>query len=286
MTNPLNSAAAYGRVSTDKQEQSSAAQIERLRHYAGQEQLALAEHALFLEEDVSGSVPFAERPRAGVLLQQFKAGRFQHLIVPTIDRLGRGALDVQNTIALIHQLGGTVHILDLGGSSFNTRSPVSGLIIAVLAWAAQMELTRIQERVAGGLQHKRVNGELCGSVPYGWDAVPTGETRINKGGKPVAIKRMVDQPEEQRWILHMHRLRAAGWGYHRIAAELNRLGVPTKRGKGEIMKVRVAGQANGRAKVAERFTTGRWQAGNVARVLQNQTVRAWLATNPAQQLAA
>src|SRR5262249_36102071 len=158
------------------------------------------EENTILDDDVSGGIPFAQRPGGAKVLRQFSNGHSQHLIVPTIDRLGRNALDVQNTIETIHQLGGTVHILNLGGSNFNTRSPVSGLIIAVLAWAAEMELGRIRERVRSGIEQKRKNGELCGNISYGWDAVATGEIRINKGGKEVQIKLLEDNAEEQKWI--------------------------------------------------------------------------------------
>jgi len=57
----------------------------------------------------------------------------------------------------------------------------------------------------------------------------------------------------------------------RIAAELNRNHVPTKR-SGETLKLR--GDA------AKRLTSGRWQGGNVAKILSpnNRTVQTWLQT--------
>jgi putative DNA-invertase from lambdoid prophage Rac len=267
-----NSAAAYGRASTDKQDQSIAAQGEKLTSYAVANSLILDDDSLFLEDDVSGGIPFAERPGGRALLVQFEAGRYRHLIVPTIDRLGRNALDVQNTIERIHQLGGTVHILDLGGSNFNTRSPVSGLIIAVLAWAAQMELARIRERVQGGLDRKRANGELCGTESYGWDAVPTGETRINKGGKTVIVKRIEPNFEEQKWILHMQTCRQTGLSWQAIARDLNQRGVKTKLA-GRRLNLR-EGDRGARNKVA----SGLWQGAQVKKILESKTVRAWLAS--------
>jgi len=45
----------------------------------------------------------------------------------------------------------TVHIIDLGGASFDTRSPINGMIIAVLAWAAQMMRDTIRTNVNAGL---------------------------------------------------------------------------------------------------------------------------------------
>jgi putative DNA-invertase from lambdoid prophage Rac len=268
----LNLAAAYGRVSTDKQEQSSAAQSDKLVTYANSQNFVLDENALFLDDDVSGGIPFAEREKGALLLAGFESGRFQHLIVPTIDRLGRNALDVQNTIERIHQLGGTVHILDLGGSNFNTRQPVSGLIIAVLAWAAQMELVRIRERVSSGLARKRDHAELCGSVSYGWNAVPTGEIRTNKGGKEIHIKTVVDNPDEQKWILHMKLLRDTGAVWNAIARDLNARKVPTKR-SGETLSLR----STLNSQPSTRRTSGVWQGAQVKKILSSKTVTAWLA---------
>jgi putative DNA-invertase from lambdoid prophage Rac len=272
----LQSAAAYGRASTDKQEQSIAAQSDKLVAYANLQNFVLDEDAILLDDDTSGGIPFAERDKGALLLTGFRSGRFQHLIVPTIDRLGRNALDVQNTIERIHQLGGTIHILDLGGSSFNTRSPVSGLIIAVLAWAAQMELVRIRERVNDGLARKRDHGELCGSVSYGWDAVPTGEIRVNKGGKEVHIKTVVDNPEEQKWILHMRFLHCAGHSWNAIARDLNSRHVPTKRA-GETLSLRSRPSTLNPQPSTARAASGKWQAAQVKKILSSKTVTAWLA---------
>jgi putative DNA-invertase from lambdoid prophage Rac len=270
----LQSAAAYGRASTDKQEQSIAAQSDKLVAYANLQNFVLDDDAILLDDDTSGGIPFAERDKGALLLAGFQSGRFQHLIVPTIDRLGRNALDVQNTIERIHQLGGTVHILDLGGANFNTRSPVSGLIIAVLAWAAQMELVRIRERVNDGLARKRDHGELCGSLSFGWDAVRTGEIRTNKGGKEIHIKTTVDNPDEQKWILHMKFLRDAGQSWNAIARDLNSRSVPTKQA-GQMLPLRDSSSSSSSSSM--RVVSGRWQAAQVKKILSSKTVTAWLA---------
>jgi len=56
-----------------------------------------------------------------------------------IDRPGRGAMDVQNTIQTFREkFRVRVHVIDLGGHHFDTGHPLSGMIIAGLAYAAQM----------------------------------------------------------------------------------------------------------------------------------------------------
>src|SRR5438093_7845567 len=93
-----NMAALYGRCSTKLQEQSIAAQESNMLRWASANGLPVDTAAIFLEDDTSGSVPFAERPKGGALLRLLQEGRHKHLVVSKIDRLGRGAMDVQNTI--------------------------------------------------------------------------------------------------------------------------------------------------------------------------------------------
>ena len=271
-----SASAGYGRVSTDKQDHSIEWQRAELCRYC--ELKGLPPPALFMDSDTSGSIPFADRDSAGQLLTDCLAGKYRHIVVSKIDRLGRDAMDVQTVIQLLGKAEVTVHIIDLGGSSFDTRSPINGMIIAMLAWAAQMMRDTIRTNVNAGLGHKRSKNELTGTVPFGWDAVATGEVRRNKGGKDIKIRRLVDNLEEQKWILRMWHWRHGGqsgtdqgWSYPRIAAELNRSHVPTKR-SGETLRLR--------GSTIERLTTGRWQGGNVAKILSphNRTVQTWLQT--------
>lgn len=61
----------------------------------------------------------------------------------------------------------------------------------------------------------------------------------------------------------MHHWRQFGWSYGRIATELNRLDVPTKTGAGQVIT----------DKGVKRFSSGRWQCGNVQKVLNSRNPR-------------
>jgi DNA invertase Pin-like site-specific DNA recombinase len=109
-------------------------------------------------------------------------------------------MDVQNTIHTLREnLGVRVHIMDLGGHHFDTGHPLSGMIIAVLAYAAQMELERIRERIQTVLDHKTSKGELIGTVPYGYDAVETGAVT----SKGVKVRKLVPNETELHWLRQM-----------------------------------------------------------------------------------
>lgn len=247
-------ALAYGRRSTDTQDNTLPMQESLLRAYASTHQMDLADDALYLEDAVSGSIPFALRPRARQLMSRLRTGRYTDVLVHKIDRLGRNALDVLNTLEEMKKLGVRVHVLDLGGQSFDTTSAIGGMIVAVLAFAAQMEVERIRERTQTALADKSRKGELIGTVPYGWDAVETGQ--VNARGLPV--RRLVVNEAEARWVRQMAAWRRAGLAYNQIARRLNARGVPTKNAGRTFRR-------NGQPRVAQ----AGWQCGNVARVLQN-----------------
>jgi DNA invertase Pin-like site-specific DNA recombinase len=207
-----------------------------------------------------------KRPAGAKLWAAITAARGQfpdaqmNLIFTKVDRIGRDQLEIMILHRDLRELRVRMHIILLGGQAFDCDSPAGQLIITVLGWAAQNEVANTQTRILEGIQHKREHGEqVNGSTPYGWDAIPTGEIRRNKGGKDVVIKRLVANRTEQKWILHMQRLRetpsrgSAGWGYRRIARDLNRRGSRAKMG-------------------------GPWRAGAVEKVLNNKTTTAWLAS--------
>jgi DNA invertase Pin-like site-specific DNA recombinase len=271
--NPI--ALGYVRVSTGRQDLSVEAQTEAVRRAAEYHQLA--EFQLFAEPDTSGSTEFLQREQGARLLSvaqnAIAAGREVTIIVPKVDRLGRDTVDVSQTARLFEKIGARLLLLDI---NVDTRTPMGRAFMQIAAVFAELELARIRERIQTALDHKRDHGLLTGTVPYGFDAVETGEITA----KGVKVRRLMDNPAEQRWILEMARLRYAGWGYHSIAKCLNKQGADTKHGRGDVMKLR---SADGESETG--FTSGRWQAGNVAKVLNNKTVVNWLAGQPKQQAA-
>lgn len=241
----------YRRVSTSKQDNSMEAQESLLALYC--EGLEIEVVATLADNDTSGSIPMAERPGGGQLLAELARRRLADpdaalaVVCAKQDRLGRDTVDQIQTVRRIWDLGAVPHLACEGGAT--PRTPTNELLFELKAAVAQHERNTIRERICIGLDHKRSKGELIGTVPYGWQAVPTGAVTT----KGVAVRELVDDDEEQHWIREMVRWRAAGWSYHKIALELNRLHVPTKAGK-----------------------VGGWQCGNASKVINNKTVHAWL----------
>jgi DNA invertase Pin-like site-specific DNA recombinase len=194
-------------------------------------------------------------------------------VVPKVDRLGRDTIDISETANLVHTLGVRLLFLDI---NVDTRSAMGRAFMQIAAVFAELERNRIRERILEALATKRGKGQLTGTLPYGWDAEPTGETTP----KGVPIRRLVPNLTEQRWILHMHAMRAAGGSYYAIAQKLNELGCPTKRA-GEVLTLRGKNKTT-----APGIVRSGWRSGNVQKVLTNQTVQSWLASQAAQAAAA
>ncbi len=263
----------YVRVSTDRQDLSVEAQTATIQRAA--EYHCHREAEIISDPAVSGSKPFLERAGAQALIARCQqitaAGEAPVVIVPKVDRLGRDTVDVSNSARLFERLGVRLIFLDI---NVDTRMPMGRAFMQIAAVFAELELARIRERIQTALDQKRSNGQCTGTVPYGWNAVLTGET-VKRGKDFVAIRRLEPNPEEQKWIRQMYHWRLTGWSYAKIAKELNARKVPTKN-PGTDYKL----------KGVTRRSTDQWRDAKVHKLLHSRTVTEWLATQGEQQLAA
>lgn len=141
----------YGRVSTV--EQTTTNQLLELQQ-AGYE---IQEHRWFTDT-ISGSVQALERPSFAKLLDRLEAGDM--LIVSKLDRLGRGMIDVLQTIELLKTRQIKLKVLALG--DVDLSSPAGKLIISVLAATAELERDLLIERTKAGLERAKAEGKVLG----------------------------------------------------------------------------------------------------------------------------
>lgn len=67
------------------------------------------------------------------------------------------------------------------------------------------------------MEKKKAAGQLCGSVPYGFDLATDGIT-------------LIENPTEQAYLNLIKELRENGLSYSKIAQELNLRGIAAKKG--------------------------------------------------------
>lgn len=109
-------------------------------------------------ETLSGSTAIAQRSGFARLLDRLEEGDV--LIVTKLDRLGRDAMDVSATVALLTAQGVHVHCLALGG--VDLTSSAGKMTMHVINAVAQFERDLLIERTQSGLQRAKAAGKKLG----------------------------------------------------------------------------------------------------------------------------
>ena len=153
----------YCRVSSDKQENSLGAQAARLEDYAKQAGLELFQ-PLFVDEDVTGSIPLKRRPNGQKLWDILRAGDV--VVFTKLDRGFRNMADAATTLAILSELGVKMKILDL---PMDLTTPEGRLIFHQFAAFSQFERERIGQRISESMAHLKKQGKPYSTTrPYGW----------------------------------------------------------------------------------------------------------------------
>lgn len=142
---------AYARVSTVTQ------LTENQREQITQAGYSI-EKRRYVEETISGSVPALQRPGFVSLIERLEEG--DTLVVTKLDRLGRDAIDVQQTVLLFKARGVRLVVLQLGNLDLTSSS--GKLMVGMLAAVADFERDLIVERTQAGLARAKAEGKRLG----------------------------------------------------------------------------------------------------------------------------
>ena len=193
----------HGRVSTDRQARESvslAEQESRIHGYA--QSLGLKVAKIFVEAGVSGGKSLAKRPKGAALLSLVKAG--DSICVVKLDRMSRSSSDALAVSEELTRQGVTLRCLDIGGA-VNTDG-VGKLVFSILAALAEMERSRISERVRDAKTFLESGSYFVGgSVPSGYSV---------KGGKLVA------HDNWQPAVVALKEWRSQGMSYRACATQV------------------------------------------------------------------
>lgn len=108
----------------------------------------------FISEDgVSGSVKALDRPEFARMMRTAKKG--DTCICTMVDRLGRNASDVLNTVEEFQRLGIKLRVMQFDG--VDVTSSMGKMILTVMAACAELERNLLRERTVRGM--KRVSDE-------------------------------------------------------------------------------------------------------------------------------
>jgi putative DNA-invertase from lambdoid prophage Rac len=197
----------YVRVSTEDQAekgQSLAVQQRQLEGWAMQRGWELAE--VVVEPDVSGGIPFKDRPDGGRLWDQLQRGDV--VVAAKLDRMFRSAFDCLGVVESFKARGISLYLLDLnGGADDVSGNGIARLFLTIVSAFAEFERDRIGERIRATKRAQKARGEyLGGPPPFGW--------------RYDADRMLVEIPKQQKALKRIHALRAKGMSLRKIADAL------------------------------------------------------------------
>lgn len=112
----------------------------------------------FADFGISGKTCASQRPEFSRLLEKIRDG--ETLVVSKLDRLGRDAIDVLQTIRLLGSRGIQVIVLQLG--KVDLTSVAGKLLLTMLVALAELERDLLVERTAAGLERAKAQGKILG----------------------------------------------------------------------------------------------------------------------------
>ena len=112
----------------------------------------------FADDGVSGKVCARQRPQFARLLDKIRDG--ETIVVSKLDRLGRDAVDVLQTVQSLADRNIKIIVLQLGNTDLS--SPTGRLLLTMLAAVASMERDLLIERTQAGLMRAKAEGKKLG----------------------------------------------------------------------------------------------------------------------------
>lgn len=206
-------AIGYVRVSTDGQAADGVsldAQKARIAAWANANGYTLA--AVYVDAGLSGKRADNRPGLQDALADVGRTGGA--LVVYSLSRLARSTRDAIGIAERLDRAGADLVSLT---ERIDTTTAAGKMVFRMLAVLAEFERDLVSERTAAALAHKAQRGERIGEIPFGYTLGPDGSA-------------MVRDEAEQAVIADIRTLRADGWTYRAIAAELTRRGVLTKKG--------------------------------------------------------
>lgn len=113
----------------------------------------------FSEHGVSGSTPQSERKEWSRMMKMVEPGTV--IVMTKMDRLGRDAPDILNTMKDMRRLKLKVIVLQLG--QLDIASPAGKMVTTMLAAVAEMEMDLLKERIHFGLHRAKEQGVVMGA---------------------------------------------------------------------------------------------------------------------------
>jgi putative DNA-invertase from lambdoid prophage Rac len=90
-------------------------------------------------------------------------GRFDVLLVWSLDRLGRSMVGNLQTVLELDRVG--VHVVSMREPWLDMTGPVRSLLVGIFGWVAEQERLQLVSRVRAGIERARREGKRLGRPP-------------------------------------------------------------------------------------------------------------------------
>lgn len=148
----------------------------------------------YIDEGFSGKNE--NRPEYQKMLSKIKTGEITKVVIYQLNRLGRNARDIHNTMELCNNLGCVIYSSTEG---FDSSTSFGRAVIGILASLAQLEREQLAERVKDNMYTLAKMGRwLGGQSPLGFDG--TREYYIDENGKERSITELKKNNEELKIV--------------------------------------------------------------------------------------
>lgn len=124
-------------------------------------------YKFYQDEAVTGISRYDDRKDLSRLMQDAKEGKFNTVVLYSLDRMGRNLLMIGNTIKELQE--------DLGLEVFSCVEDLElsteegKLSMYMFAWVSHLELTNIRTRLHQGIKTRRIkDGYIGGPIVYGY----------------------------------------------------------------------------------------------------------------------
>lgn len=205
--------AAYCRVSTDNDAQLESLEAQK-KHYedyiSNREDWTFA--GLYFDKGITGTKK-EKRPELLRMIADCKAGKIDFVVTKSISRFARNTTDCLELVRKLLELDIPIYFEK---ENLNTSAMESELFLSILSSMAEGESSSISENNKWAIQKRFKNGTFKISYPpygYDWNG-----------------KQMVVNPEQAKIVEWIFSQILSGKGTLAVANELNKKGVPTKKG--------------------------------------------------------
>lgn len=216
----LLSVCAYCRVSTDKKDQrNSLAAQKRFFDQEFDKHPNWINRKIYHDEGISGT-SLKKREDFNRMIEAAKAGKYQLIVTKDVSRFSRNVENAMSIIVDLQRRG--VYIIFLNDQINTQRSEDRDRLTAALKHA-ESESLRLSNKVKWGQLVSMKQGVVFGRKEmFGYNIVKDDDT---------ATQHFVIIPEEAAIVKRVFQMYASGMGTFKIAKQLQREGVPTKRYK-------------------------------------------------------